>query len=411
VNVEVLNTGTELLLGNVINTHAAYFGREVFPLGMRISRQVTVPDGGAIRSAMIDAFGRCEVLLVTGGLGPTTDDITRDVVAEVLGRRMREDAAVLEAIESRLARRGIAFRPRMRVQTLVPEGAEVMPNAFGTAPGLYLPATSTACLTTPHVFLFPGPPRELQPMFEGFALPRLRGIAADSSRRSCRIYHVVGMGETAVEEMIGLSLTARGDIEVGYCARPNQVDFRLIADEAVLEEVDPTVRGALGDFLVSNDGRPVEAIVVGELAARGMTLATAESCTGGLIADRITNVPGASFVFREGWVTYANDAKVRRLGVPEEVIANHGAVSEPVARAMAEGALAGADASIAISVTGIAGPGGGTLEKPVGTVFTGLAQQGQATDVRHHVFATDRETFKSLVAQTALDWVRRRLRG
>ncbi len=409
MNVEVLNTGTELLLGNVINSHLAFLGQRLFPLGLRIARQTTIPDGPAIRQGLLEAFARCEVLLVTGGLGPTTDDITREIAAELLGAPLREDAGVLAAIEARLARRGVPFRERMRRQAMIPEGATVLPNDHGTAPGLYFPASQTPALSTPHLFFLPGPPRELRPMFDRYVVPLLEELAGMPADRVCRIYHVVGMGESTVEEVIGFELAQRGDIEVGYCARPNEVDLRLIGPKDILDAVDPRVREVLGNHLVSRDGRSLEEVVVAELRARGRRLAAAESCTGGLLAHRITNVPGASAVFPAGFVTYSNAAKTAALGVPADLIAAHGAVSEPVARAMAEGAAARGEADFGIGITGIAGPDGGTAEKPVGTVFIALAGPGGGTVCHREFFPTDRETFKQLTTQAALDLLRLRL--
>lgn len=409
MNVEVLNTGSELLLGNVVNTHLAYLGQQLFPLGLRIARQTTIPDGAAIRPALLEAFERCDVLIVTGGLGPTTDDITREVAAELLGLPLEENAEVMRAIGERLERRGIPFRERMKRQAMVPEGATVLPNGNGTAPGLYIPSFLTPSQITPHLFFLPGPPRELKPIFEDHALPILRAIAGGLPDRECRTYHIVGMGESTVEEILGLQLSRRGDIEVGYCARPNEVDFRLIATRAVLEEVEVLVLAAVGQHLVSHQGELIEHVVVQKMREKGRTLALAESCTGGLLASRITDVPGASEVLLEGCVTYSNEAKTRSVGVPEELIAAHGAVSEPVARAMAEGAARRAGAHFGIGITGIAGPGGGTEAKPVGTVFIALAQDGHETECHKEFFPTDRETFKQLTTQTALDYLRLKL--
>ncbi len=411
MNVEVLNTGTELLLGSVTNTHLAYLGQQLFPLGLRIARQTTIPDGAAIREGLLAAFERCDILLVTGGLGPTTDDITREVTAELLGLHLVPDEAVAAAIHERLKRRKILLRERMLRQALVPEGATVLPNAHGTAPGLYIPPILTPALATPHLFLLPGPPRELKPMFESCVRPLLRSIRGELHDQECRTYHIVGLGESAVEEMIGMELSLRGDIEVGYCARPNEVDFRLIASRAVLEEVEPRVLAALGKRLVSTDGDHIEEVVVSDLTRLQMTLAIAESCTGGLLANRITNVPGASIVFLEGFVTYSNEAKIRSLNVAESLLAMHGAVSAPVARAMAEGAAAKSGADFGVGITGIAGPSGGTAEKPIGTVFIAVTRRGVATECRREIFPTDRETFKQLASQVALDMLRLRLAG
>ncbi len=406
LNVELLNTGSELLLGDVINTHLTGIATQLLPLGLRISRQTTVPDGPAIRDAIIECAARCDVLLVTGGLGPTTDDITREVTAELLGMTLHEDPQVVDAIRQRLAKRGYEFRPRMRRQAMVPAGAQVLPNPNGTAPGLYFPPKESAWRNTPHIFLLPGPPRELFPMFEASVLPTLREIVGDPMIRERRLYHVVGLGESAVEEMVGLELSQRGDLEVGYCARPNEVDFRLIAHPSVLEEVEPLVLGTLGKFLVSKRGERIETWVVQELIRRNLTVSTAESCTGGLVAHRITNVSGSSQVFHQGFVTYANEAKCAALGVDPALIEAHGAVSAPVAQAMAEGALLKSGSDFAVALTGVAGPTGGSEDKPVGTVFVGLASKLHPTHVVKEFFPSDRETFKQLASQKALDLLR-----
>ncbi len=411
MNLEVLNTGTELLLGTVTNSHLAYFGQELFPLGLRIERQSTIPDGAAIRGALIDAFSRCDILLVTGGLGPTSDDITREITAELLGLRLQLDEAVGNAIRERLSRRNIPVRERMLRQAMVPEGATVLPNAHGTAPGLYIPPAITPSLSTPHLFLLPGPPRELKPMFANHVLPLLQRIRGDLPDREFRNYHIVGMGESAVEELIGMELSLRGDIEVGYCARPNEVDFRLIAPGPILDEVEPKVLGTLGAHLVSTRGDQIEEVVVKRLTDLQKTLALAESCTGGLLANRITNVPGASLVLLGGFVTYSNDSKVSCAGVPHDLLAAHGAVSKPVAEAMAEGAAEKTGADFGIGITGIAGPTGGTPDKPAGTVFIAVSERGAETECRKEFFPSDRETFKQLASQAALDMLRLRIAG
>ena len=404
--VEVLNTGSELLLGQVLNTHLKFMAQAMFPLGLRVERQVTVPDGVAIREALLETFGRAEVVLITGGLGPTTDDITRDVVAEMLGLKLEHDPEIMAAIAARFARREMRMSPRVELQALRPCEATVLANEFGTAPGLYLPANCGG-KSSPHFFLLPGPPRELHPMFCEMVLPILEKIAPPSEF-GMRIYRIGGLGESLVEERVGEDLLALG-IELGYCARPGEVDVRTIGAPEALERAEAIIHERLGGHIVSQDERSMEKVVVDLLAERGATVATAESCTGGHLADRLTNVPGASAVFQEGFVTYANEAKVRALGVAAELIAAHGAVSEPVARAMAEGAREKTGVDFALATTGIAGPGGGTAEKPLGTVFIALAGKGMATQVQRFRFATDRETFKNLTAQTALDLLRRAL--
>lgn len=413
VRVEVLNTGTELMLGSVINKHLAFIAEALFPLGLRVQRQVTVPDGDAIREALMETFERADVVLVTGGLGPTTDDITRDITAGLLGVELHHDEAVWQAIMERFNRRGIRWSERVKLQALRPREAAVLPNPNGTAPGLHfppLPVPGGSGAKSPHIFLLPGPPRELVPMLNEQVIPILAGLLPPGARHEMRTYRVIGMGESLVEEKVGADLLALG-IEVGYCARPGEVDVRLIGAGETLERAGKLVLERLGASIFTKDTRPLERVVIEALTAAAATLATAESCTGGFIANALTNVPGASRVFLAGYVTYANEAKSSALGVDPRLIAEHGAVSAPVARAMAEGAVRAAGARFALATTGIAGPDGGTAEKPVGTVFVALAETGAETVLQRYAFVTDRETFKHLAAQAAMDLLVRRLDG
>jgi nicotinamide-nucleotide amidase len=402
--LEILNTGTELLLGSVVNTHVKFLAESLFPIGLRIARQVTVPDGEAIHDAVVETFGRAEILLITGGLGPTTDDITREIVAELLELELVEDVEVWRQIEERFARRKMAMSPRNRRQAMRPENATVLWNPNGTAPGLYV--SPVPAKNSPHIFLLPGPPRELRPMVDDYLLPMLRKIMGQPAISEMRVFRTAGLGESYVEEKVGEQLLSLG-IELGYCARPGEVDIRVIGTAEQVRAAGEVIRQVLAASVVSDDQRSLERVVVESLATRGKTLAIAESCTGGAIAHRITNVPGASAVFLAAFVTYANEAKMRALGVSRDTLEKHGAVSEAVAIAMAEGALQAIAADYALSTTGIAGPGGGSEEKPVGTVFVALAGKGRPTRVEKLFFPTDRERFKELVSQAALDLLRR----
>jgi len=407
MRVVVINTGTEILLGDVLNSHLAFIAREIFPLGLRIDRQVTVPDGLAIRDAIAESLETSDIIFITGGLGPTTDDITREITAELLGLKLDHDPAILSAIEERAARRGFRLTDRVVRQAQVPEGATVLPNSHGSAPGLYLPADGGK--KRPHLFLLPGPPRELHPMFCQSVLPLLQKIAPQGQGRHCRIYRVAGMGESLVEEAVGNQLLELPGLELGYCARAGEMDLRLIADEAVLARADLIVTEKLGAAIFSIDGTSLEETVVRLLTARKQTLATAESCTGGYLAHRLTNVPGASAVFLAGFVTYSNEAKTASLGIDPHLISEYGAVSEKVAKAMAEGARAKSQCDFALATTGIAGPSGGSEAKPVGTVFIAVAAPDGSTHVKKRFFPDDRPTFKELSTQTALDLLRRQL--
>lgn len=405
----VINTGSELLLGDVLNTHLQFIAREIFPLGLRVARQVTVPDGPAIQEAMAEAFAEAEIVFVTGGLGPTTDDITREAAAGLLGLEMHRDADVAEGITHRLRTRGFPMTDRILRQADVPDGAAVLANANGTAPGLYLASRTTAGGKTPHLFLLPGPPRELHPMFRDSAMPILRSIVPDRSSIAHRTFRLACVGESVVEKAVGAELLALPGVELGYCAHAGAVDVRVIGPQASLAEAEGLIRRAFPDELFATGGETLEGVVVRLLNEQNATVAVAESCTGGFLAHRLTNVSGASAVFLAGYIPYANAAKAAQLDVELALIEEHGAVSEPVARALALGAVRRAGASFALSTTGIAGPGGGSQSKQVGTVFIGLASAKGDAAVERRVFRTDRETFKQLATQTALDLLRRRL--
>ncbi len=412
VKVEVINTGTELLLGNVTNTHLAFLGQELFPLGLRVDRQVCVPDGPAIREALTEAFGHAGVVLVTGGLGPTSDDLTRDIAAELLDRPLTDDPAILDGLKAFFARIDRPFIPSIARQAQVPAGATVIENHHGTAPGLYLPPGKTAGgQPSPHLFLLPGPPRELRPMFSEQVAPMLATIVPDAggSKRFCRIYRTVSIGESQVEELVGTELEKMVGLEVGYCARLGEVDLRCIGTPDLLERAEALIFPALGKYLLSRDGKTLEEMLVRRLREEGQTIAVAESCTGGLLANRLTNVPGASVVFVAGMITYAYRAKTALLGVDAALIEEHGAVSGPVAAAMAAGARRRMGTHWALATTGEAGPTSGE-GKPVGTLFVALAGPDDAEPVvEDHFFPTDRESFKYRASQVALDLLRKTL--
>jgi nicotinamide-nucleotide amidase len=409
VRIEIINTGTELLLGNTLNTHGAWFGRELFKLGLRISRQTTVPDGDAIRDSLDETIRRADAVIVTGGLGPTSDDLTREITAEVLGLELITDEAALRSLEGFFALRGRKMVAANLKQALCPVGADILPNPNGTAPGIYVPPRLNG-RTNCAVFLLPGPPRELYPMYHSEVVLRLKALAGIENIHEALVLKFTGIGESDFHDGIDARLATVPGLEYGYCAHIGEVDLRLIGDAAAIEEARKITLERFGPFLISDDGASMEKTVVRLLKERGMKFATAESCTGGLISNRITNVPGASEVFTHGFVTYANEAKSGMLGVSAQDIETHGAVSEVVARAMAEGALRASGACIAVSVTGIAGPGGGTEEKPVGTAWLAVAVKGGETEAFRIYHPRSRKDFKLAVSQAALEAVRRRLK-
>jgi nicotinamide-nucleotide amidase len=407
MRVALLTTGSELLLGDVQDAHLAFIAREIFPLALRVNEQRTVPDGPLIRTAVTELSPQTEILFVTGGLGPTSDDITRDIVADLLGLQLQQNAELLGLLKRRLKSRGIKWTSSIARQADVPAGAQILPNKNGSAPGLYLRSNINPAVSSPHLFLLPGPPRELQPMFRDSVMPILRSIVPSRSIER-RIYKIACVGESIVEEAIGAKVLAIPGIELGYCARPGEVDVRIVGAPDPVVRADKVIRGELELSIFSTGDETLEEVLVKLLAQRKETIAVAESCTGGLLAHRLTNVPGSSEVFLADYVVYANQSKIDMLDLDPKLIEQHGAVSEQVARAMVEGARANARSTYALSTTGIAGPSGGSSEKPVGTVYVGLAGPDR-TVVKSLFFPSDRETFKQLTAQAAFDLLRRQL--
>ena len=416
MNVELINTGSELMLGRVLNTHQQWLCRRLADLGYVVSRQVAVADTASdIEQAVREALARAELVITTGGLGPTSDDLTRDLVAQLLGKKLHVDSAALANIERFFTQRKRVMPATTRVQALVPEGAIVLQNAHGTAPGLAMDVRPNRFRPDGNgswLIMLPGPPRELRPMFDDQVVPLLRRSLPLAGAFVCRTLRTTGIGESLVQEQIHapLSSLVTAGLEVGYCAHVGQVDVRLSArgDTApmLVREAEVLVRTQLAAHIFGEEDEKLEVVIVRLLTERKQTLALAESCTGGGIANLITNVPGASAVLPAGFVTYSNAAKQKFLGVRPETLAQHGAVSEAVVREMAEGARRETGVDYALAVTGIAGPTGGSEAKPVGTVFIGLANAAGTTVLRQFN-PYDRETFKSATANQALEMLRR----
>lgn len=403
MRIELITTGSELLLGQVLNSHPGYLSGRLAMLGQELARQTAVPDGkGAIAEVLGESWKRSDLVIVTGGLGPTSDDITRDVVAEFFQKPLEYKPEIYEKILGYFRHRNLTPPELVKVQAMVPTGMELLANDVGTAPGFWFEEKGKM------LAVLPGPPRELAPMFEQGVEPKLRGRAG--AAEGTRILRVYGIGESFVQEKCEAELRKIGFAGVGYCARPGEVDVRLRSSDPVrLERGAAFVRQVLGEAVYAEGSETMEAVVVRLAKAAGVKLATAESCTGGLVASRITDVPGASEIFVGGWVTYANEAKVRELGVRKESLARYGAVSAAVAGEMAEGARKRAGADWAVSVTGIAGPGGGSPGKPVGLVHLGIAGAGGVETVEKKL-VPERKTFKGMASQAALDLLRKKIR-
>ncbi len=380
---ELVFVGTELLLGEILNTNAQYLSERLALLGLDVYYQTTVGDNPErMRHTFRQALSRADVVIASGGLGPTMDDLTRDIAAEVTGRELGLDQALLSELEAWFGKWGRKMPPNNARQCMVPQGATVLKNDRGTAPGLIIPAEGGKA-----VILLPGPPIELKPMFEMQVIPyltsRLGGVPLSLVSRTLRF---IDIGESALEEALKDLMAVQEDPTIAPYAKTGEVHLRLATKAPSQEEglariapVENEIRNRLGAYLYGLNSTSLEEAVGDLLKERGLILTLAESCTGGLVAKRITDVPGSSAYFTMGFSTYANEAKVKFLGVPGDLIAAHGAVSEEVARAMAQGAMERAEADLAVAITGVAGPGGGTPAKPVGTVCFALAgREGKA---------------------------------
>ena len=420
MEIELITIGTELLLGQVLDTHKQWLGQRLAERGRPLTRQLTVPDNGpAICGAVQAALGRARLIITTGGLGPTDDDLTRRLLADLLGRPLGQDASVAAHIEDYFRNRNRPMPESVLMQAQVPEGAVVFPNRHGTAPGLAIevaPNRFGDAAETAWLILLPGPPRELRPMFDEQVLPFVEEQWPLRQAFHCRILRSLGIGESTVEETLReplRSLKNRG-LELGYCARISQVDIRLSGSgpdmPTVIAEAEAAVHATIGKYIYGTGEETIAQAVVARLNAAGETVAVAESCTGGLLGHHITNVPGASAVFTGGVLSYSNELKQKLLGVKASTLEQHGAVSKPLALEMAEGALEASGADHTLSVTGIAGPEGGTPDKPVGTVWLGLASRGRRPLALRKFHPFDREAFKHATVYQALDLLRRRLR-
>ena len=403
--VELITTGAELLNGTTLNRHAQWLGAELDARGWKLVRDTTVPDDrAAIREAMLGALSRCEVVLMSGGLGPTSDDVTRDVVAEWMGTGLVMHEPSRQVVLDIYARRNKPLNNLVERHALVVEGATVLANNNGLAPGEYVEKDGR------HLFLLPGPPNEFQGIVREHVLPWLKERRAGVKTR-CQIFQTAGPGESDMVAKLNEQGFDQLKVEAAFCAAPSRVRFRIEEVEGQAGDFDRAVeiaRTCLSEFVFAESAASMEEIVSELLREREQSFAVAESCTGGLVGQRITALPGSSAVFAGGIIAYHNDVKSGVLGVPVDLLAQHGAVSEPVASAMAEGVRQVTGADYGVALTGVAGPGGGTAEKPVGLVYVAVAD-ARGTEVKMLRLGGGRETIRLGACFMALDLLRRRL--
>lgn len=370
MTVELICVGTELLLGNIVNTNAAFISEKCAMLGLSMYYQSVVGDNpGRLEEMVKTAMKRSDIIILSGGLGPTQDDLTKETVAKVMGKKLVEDQKARQEIQLFLERRGRTITENNWKQALVPEGCQVLYNVNGTAPGLIVKDDNTC------VILLPGPPNELVPMFEEQVYPYLHKLQPEII--CSKMIKLCGIGESSAETKILDLVEAQTNPTVAPYAKTGEVHLRITAKAEsetaaykLMEPVEEVLRQRFGTLIYTNDPQVTLEMAIYELLkANHLTVTTAESCTGGLVAGRLINVPGISEYLKEGYITYSNEAKQKLLGVPAEILQKYGAVSPQTAEAMAKGGAKAAEADVCIAVTGIAGPGGGSLEKPVGLVY------------------------------------------
>jgi len=407
MNAEIIAVGSELLTPDRLDTDSLYLTAQLNAVGVEVVAKAVLGDDRArLTEAVRGALARAEIVLLTGGLGPTEDDVTREAVAAALGRPLVFRQELLEAIEQRFRRLGRTMAEINRRQAFLIEGAAALPNAHGTAPGQWIEQGGRV------VVLLPGPPPELQPMFADHCLPRLRALLPPLAIRT-RVLRVAGMPESDLDQLISPVYTRYQNPVTTILAAPGDIQIHLRARsvseaeaDRLVSELSAQIEALLGDKIYSRDGAPLEAAVGRLLRERALTVSVAESCTGGLLGERITSVPGSSDYFVGGFLVYTDRLKTELLGVDPRLLRDHTAVSEPAAAAMAEGARARTGSTYALSTTGVAGPTGGTEATPVGAVFIGVAGP-QGCRVRRFRFLGNRERIRALAAHTALDLLRR----
>lgn len=413
MNAEVIAIGTELLLGYVLNSDTVYLGRVLAELGIDCYHQVTVGDNRArLEEVVRTALGRANVVITCGGLGPTVDDITLETIARATGRRLVLRPEILRAIRTRFKTLGIQMPPANKRQALLPEGAVAFPNKLGTAPGFLLPLRPAQGEREPRMLVaLPGPPFELIPMVEKSLIPRLRPYTGKTLIRS-KTLKIAGITESEIDKKVRDILKLRGAVTVGIYAHPSLVELRITAKgsnvqstERAIAGVERKIRRRLGDLIFGADADTLEGVVGQLLRKKKLTLGLAESCTGGLVQHRITEVAGSSDYFRGGFVTYTNEMKIAQLGVPPHLIRQFGAVSPEVACSMAANVRRITQAELGLAITGIAGPTGGSKKKPVGLVHLALSTPA-GTQLLRRQYSGARSAIKFKASQSALNLIR-----
>ena len=417
MNAIILSIGDELVLGQTVDTNSAWISQQLAAVGCGVNAHLTVGDDQpAIEQAILESVGRCDVLIVTGGIGPTPDDLTRQALANIMNAPLELNEDWDHRLRAFFRRVGRPMPESNLVQAMIPRGATLIDNPNGTAAGIDVSYKSGDQKTICRIFVLPGVPNEMKAMFAASVLPYVKESGGGAAIVS-RTLHTFGMGESWVAEKLGDLMKRGRNPSVGTTVSQGIVSVRVSArcpscDEAQrqLEAACAACHDALGDLIFGADNDSLATTVGASLASSRQTISTAESCTGGLLAKMLTDVPGSSAYFTQGWVTYSNGSKQELLGVPMDLIDTHGAVSEPVVESMASNARRLAKSDYALSISGVAGPTGGTEQKPVGTVRIALAY-ASGVSTRTFTFPGDRETIRDRAAKMALTMLRFHLMG
>jgi nicotinamide-nucleotide amidase len=409
LSAEIIAVGSELLMPNFVDTNSMYLTQQLNEIGITVVMKAIVGDDeNYLEQALRGSLERTPIIITIGGLGPTEDDVTKKVVARVLRRQLVLDDSILKGIEKRFKARGMEMPKNNARQALVLTGSEVLENKHGTAPGLWISTDRN------QVMLLPGPPSELKPMFEETCIPRLRKLSGDLALAR-RIYRTTGLPESSLDARISVIYQRYRHVQTTVLAKPGQVDVRLAAvgktsheAERAVQELAVEIERELVEYIFSNEERTLEEVVGNLLVEKQATIAVAESCTGGMLAERLTSVDGSSRYFMSGIVTYSNESKIALAGIPPLLLEMQGAVSEEVARGLAEAVREKIGTTIGVGITGIAGPAGGSPEKPVGTVHIAVAAP---SGTRHQVylFPGSRDRVRWQATQAALNMTRRAL--
>lgn len=408
MNCEILSVGTEILLGNILNTNAQYLSKRLADLGIFVYYQTVVGDNPErLKRAYKIAFERSDIVIATGGLGPTKDDLTKEIASEYFGEKLILHEESLRKLEEFFKRRNLPLTEGNKKQAYIIEGSTVLPNDHGTAPGLIFEKNNKILI------LLPGPPREMIPMFENYVVPYLSKFSKEILYS--KILRLCGIGESYIEEKIIDLIENQTNPTIAPYAKEGEVILRITARakneelaKEIIKPIEDKIRKRLGEYIYGEGETPLEEVVGKILIEKKLKISIAESCTGGMITSRLINCPGISKVLIEGIVAYSNESKIKRLGVKEETIKEFGAVSKECAMEMARGVALNSGARIGLSATGIAGPEGGTSEKPIGLVYSGLYIDGELK-YKEYRFSGDRERIRNLTTMHVLNWLRREI--